>query len=111
MLTTSLQFVLLKGSLGSTMTSIKTEATNGLVINQVNISNSIQITLTKFAVTVVRIPLILFLNISTFKEFVISLGIMLQTFDAKYRNEFKPNFVVLAVFLKKSVILNYSLII
>ena len=103
MLTTSLQFVLLKGSLGPAMTSIKTEATNGLVINQVNISNSIQITLTKFAVTVVRIPLILFLNIS--------LGVMLQTFDAKYGNEFKPNFVGLAVFLKKSVILNYSLII
>ena len=36
---------------------------------------------------------------------------MLQTFDAKYINEFKRNFVVLMVFLKKSVCdLNYSLI-
>ena len=36
---------------------------------------------------------------------------MLQTFDAKYLNEFKANFVVLTIFLKKSVSdLNYSLI-
>ena len=28
---------------------------------------------------------------------------MLQTFDAKYLNEFKPNFMLLTVFLKKSV--------
>ena len=26
---------------------------------------------------------------------------MLQTFDAQYLNEFKPNFVVLTLFLKK----------
>ena len=51
----------LKGPLGSAMTSIKTEARNGLVINQVNnISNSIQIILTKFPVTVVRLPLTYF---------------------------------------------------
>ena len=43
----------LKGSLGSRMTSIKTEATNGLVINQFNISNSMQIILKMVAVTVV----------------------------------------------------------
>ena len=83
------------------MTNIKTEATNGLVISQVtNISNSIQIILTKFAVTVVRHPLILCLNISTLEEFLISIGIILQTFDAKYLNEFKPNFVLLTVFLE-----------
>ena len=40
-----------KGSQGSAITSVKTEAANGLVINQVNIFNSIQIILTKFAVT------------------------------------------------------------
>ena len=85
------------------MTSIKTEGTNGLVINQVNISDSIQIILTKFEVTVIRLPLILFLNISKLKEILISIGIMLQTFDTKYLIEFKPNFVVLAVSLKKSV--------
>ena len=68
------------------MASVKTEATNGLIINQVNISNSIQIIMTKFAVTVVRLPLILFLNISKLEEFLISIGIMLQTFDAKYLN-------------------------
>ena len=85
------------------MTSIKTEGTNGLVINQVNISDSIQIILTKFEVTVIRLPLILFLNISKLKEILISIGIMLQTFDTKYLIEFKPNFVVLAVSLKKFV--------
>ena len=85
------------------MTSIKSEGTNGLVINQVNISDSIQIILTKFEVTVIRLPLILFLNISKLKEILISIGIMLQTFDTKYLIEFKPNFVVLAVSLKKSV--------
>ena len=37
------------------------------------------------------------------------IGIMLQTLDAKYLNEFKSNFVALTIFLKKSVILNYSL--
>ena len=62
-----------------------------------------QIILTKFTVTVVRLPLILFLKISTLEESLISIGIMLQTFDAKYLNEFKPNFVVLMLFLKKSV--------
>ena len=85
------------------MTSINTEATNRLVFNQVSISNSVQIVMTKFAVTVVRLSRILFLNISTLEEFLISIGIMLQTFDAKYLNEFKPNFVELTVFLKKSV--------
>ena len=85
------------------MTSINTEATNRLVFNQVSISNSVQIVMTKFAVTVVRLSRILFLNISTLEEFLISIGIMLQTFDAKYLNEFKPNFGVLTVFLKKSV--------
>ena len=85
------------------MTSIKSEGTNGLVINQVNISDSIQIILTKFEVTVIRLPLILFLNISKLKDILISIGIMLQTFDTKYLIEFKPNFVVLAVSLKKSV--------
>ena len=41
------------------------QATNGIVINQVKISNSMQIILTKFAVTVVRLPLTYF----TFKHF------------------------------------------
>ena len=77
------------------------EATNGLTINQVNVSNSIQIIQTKLAVTVVWLPFILFLNISTLEEFLISIGIMLQTFDAQYLNEFKQNFVVLTLFLKK----------
>ena len=85
-------------------TSMKTEATNRLIINQVNIPSSIQIILTKVAVTVVRLQLTyLLLNISTLEEFLTSIGIMLQTFDAKYLNEFKPDFVVLTVFLKKSV--------
>ena len=47
------------------MTTIKTEATNELVINQVNISNSMQIILTKVTVTVVR----LLLTYLTFKHF------------------------------------------
>ena len=71
---------LLKGSIGSAMSSIITEATNGLVINQVSISNSIQIFLTKFTVTVVRLLLtILFLIILTLEDFLISMGIILQT--------------------------------
>ena len=45
----------------------------------------------------------LLLNISTVKEFKISLSIIPQSFDAKYLNKLKPNFVVLTVFLKKSV--------
>ena len=51
------RFLYVKRCLRSAITSIKTEATNGLVINQVNISNSIPIILTKFAVTVVRLQL------------------------------------------------------
>ena len=63
-----------------------------------------QIILTKFAVTVLGSHLlILFLKVSTVEEFLISIGIILQTFDAKCLNEFKPNFVVLTVFLRKSV--------
>ena len=62
-----------------------------------------QIILTEFAVTAIRLPLNLLLKISTVEEFLISIGIMLQTFDAKCLNEFKPNFVVLTVFLRKSV--------
>ena len=86
------------------MTSIKTEATNGLLINEVNISNTIQINLTKFAVTVVGLPLTYFI----FKHFnsrrVFNFySIMLQTFDAKYLNEYKPDFVVLTLFLKEYV--------
>ena len=46
---------------------------------------------------------ILLLNISAAREFLISIGIMLQTFGAKYLNEFKPKFKVLTVFLKKTV--------
>ena len=91
-----------KRFLESAMACIKTETTTELVINLVNISNSIKIILTKFAVTVVRLPL-LFLKSSTLEKFLMSLGIMLQTFDAKYLNAFKPNFVALTVFLKKSV--------
>ena len=77
---------------------------NGLVINQVNISSYIQIISTKFPVTVFKLLFSYFI----FKHFntqrvLISIGIMLQTFDAKYLNEFKPNFVVLTLFLKKSV--------
>ena len=65
------------------MASIKPEATNGLVINQVNISYSMQIILTKFAVTVVSFLLVLFLNVPTLEEFI-SIGIMFQPFDVKY---------------------------
>ena len=77
---------------------------NGLVINQVNISSYIQIISTKFPVTVFKLLFSYFI----FKHFntqrvLISIGIMLQTFDAKYLNEFKPNFVVLMVFPKKIV--------
>ena len=69
----------LKGSLGSTKTSIKTKAANG--------------------------------NISTLREFLVFIVFMPQTLHAKYLNGFKPNFVVLTVFLKKSVSdLNYILI-
>ena len=62
------------------MTSIKIHATNGLVIYQINISNTIQIILTKFGVTVVRFPITYFV----FKDFntrrvFISIGIMLQS--------------------------------
>ena len=50
-----------------------------------------QIILTKLAVTVVRLPLTYFIfKISAVEELLISIGIMLQTFDAKYLNEFKP---------------------
>ena len=72
------------------MTSIKTEATNGLVINQVNISNSIQIILTKFAFTVVRLPPTDFI----FKHFN-SRGVFnfykyyAPNFEAKYLNKSK----------------------
>ena len=69
-------------------------------MKQVNISNSMQIILTEFAVTAIRLPLNLLLKISTVEEFLISIGIMLQTFDAKYLNMFKPHFVIL----------NYSLV-
>ena len=62
-----------------------------------------QIILTEFAVTAIRLPLNLLLKISTVEEFLISIGIMLQTFDAKCPKEFKPNFVVMTVFLRKSV--------
>ena len=49
-----------------------------------------QIILTKFAVTVLGSHLlILLLKVSTVEEFLISIGIMLQTFDAKCLNEFK----------------------
>ena len=41
------------------MTSIKTEAANGLVINQVKISNSTQIVLTKLPVTVLHFNLLI----------------------------------------------------
>ena len=81
------------------MTSIKIEATNGLAINsQVNISNSIQIILTMKSQSLGSH----LLHFLTLKEFLIFIGIMLQTFDAKYLNGFKPKFVVLTVFLKKS---------
>ena len=51
-----------------------------------------------------RLPLTYFsFKISTVEEFLVSVGVMLQTFDAKCLNEFEPNFVVLTVFLRKSV--------
>ena len=50
-----------KGTRGSTRTIIKTEAKNWLAINQVNIYNSIQKILTKFAIKVVRFPLTSFI--------------------------------------------------
>ena len=85
------------------MASIKTEATNGLVIKQVNVSNAIQIIVTKFTVTVVRLPLTYLIfkhfNIKHFEVILISTVIALQTFHSKYLNAFKPNFVVLTVFL------------
>ena len=96
-ITTSSFYV--KVSLESAVISIKT--VSALVINQVNISNVIQIILTEFAVKVTRLPLTYFSSIR----------IILQTFGAKYLNEFKPNLVVLTLFLKKLfVILIYSLI-
>ena len=57
-----------------------------------------------FAVTVVRLPLTYF----TFKNFNSRIVFnfyryLRQTFDAKCLNEFKPNSVVLTVFLRKSV--------
>ena len=83
----------MKGSLESAMSGIKTEAKNGLVINKVNISNSMQIILTKFAVTVARRPLTYFIfKISIFEEFLISAGSMVQTFDTKYLNPLSANF-------------------
>ena len=51
--------------MGSAMNSIKTEPPNGLVKYRVNISNAIQIILTKFAVTVVKLSLTYFV----FKHF------------------------------------------
>ena len=99
-----------KISLESAVISIKT--VSALIINQVNISNVIQIILTEFAAKVTRLPLTYFI----FKYFntgtvFSSIRIILQTFGAKYLNEFKPNLVVLTVFLQKLfVILIYSLI-
>ena len=67
--------VYVKGPLGSTMTSIKTEATNGLVINQINISSVIQTILTKFAVTVARLPLVyFFLTFQNMQHILINLN-------------------------------------
>ena len=71
-------------------------------MNQVTYAILNKFILKKFAVTVVRHPLlILFLNISAHEEFLISICIMLQTYESNYLNEFKPNFVVLIVFMKK----------
>ena len=95
----------MKAFLGSEMTSIKTEATNGLVINQVNVSNSIQIILTKFAVTVIRFQFTYFI----FKHFNTRRVFNFCRYHAPNflckisANEFKPNFVVLTVFLKNAV--------
>ena len=47
-----------------------------------------QIILKKFALTVVRLPLTLLLKTSTDDEFLISMGIKLQTFDSQCLNEF-----------------------
>ena len=68
-------------------------------MNQVNISNAIQIILTKFAVTVTRLQLLIFLKkTSTLVESLISVGIMFHTFEAKYLdNDFKPNVIVLTL--------------
>ena len=46
---------------------------------------------------------ILLIKMSTLAESFISKIIMIHTFEIKYFNEFKINFVVLTVFLKKSV--------
>ena len=62
-----------------------------------------QIILKKFALTVVRLPLTLLLKTSTDDEFLISMGIKLQTFDSQCLNEFKPISVVVTLFLRKSV--------
>ena len=75
------------------MTSIKTETTNGLEINQVNTSNSKQIILTKFAVTVT----LTYFNFCRYHA---------PTVDAKYLTDFKPNFVVLKVCNEKVCLLS-----
>ena len=67
--------VYVKGPLGSAITSIKTDATNGLVINQINISSVIQAILTKFAVTVARLPLAyFFLTFQNMQHILINLN-------------------------------------
>ena len=107
MLTTSIQFICWR------ISGIRDDQyQDWLDINQVSISNSMQIILTKLAVIVVRLPLTYFIfKISAVEELLISIGIMLQTFDAKYLNEFKPILWCWPYFGKNLfVILNYSLI-
>ena len=62
-----------KGSLRSAMTSVKTEATNGLVINQINTSNVIQIILIKFSVIIISLPLtFIFLTFQNMQNILIN---------------------------------------
>ena len=63
--------------------------------------------LTKFAVTVVRLPLPYsgFKHFNSLRVFNFSIGTMLQTSDAKYLNEIETNFAILTVFLKKKICL------
>ena len=86
------------------MTSIKTEATNGLEINQVNTCSSKQIILTKFAVTV-TLTYFIFKHFKSRRVFNFCRH-HAPTFDAKYLTEFKPNFVVLKVCNEKVCLLS-----
>ena len=97
MITTSLQFICER------ISKIRDDQyQDWLDINQVNKSNSMQIILTNFVIAVVRLPLTYF----TFRNFSSRRVFNFYRYHApnfwcKILNEFKPNFVVLTMFLKK----------